>query len=68
MYCALCTICAIIPQKTLSKTEDRIINARETIEIDDNRHYDNVLLIDDMVGSGSAKLRALLDDRYLFDE
>lgn len=52
-----------IPQKSLSKIEDRIRNARETIFVDDNRIYKNVLLIDDAVGSGatlnetSAKIR-----------
>lgn len=44
----------IIPQKTLAKIQDRIINARETIEIDDQRHCNNILLIDDAVGSGAT--------------
>lgn len=44
----------IIPQKTLSKLEDRIENAKNTIVIDDQRIYKNVLLIDDAVGSGAT--------------
>ncbi|HUD07178.1 MAG TPA: HTH domain-containing protein [Candidatus Saccharimonadales bacterium] len=43
-----------VPQKTLNKIEDRIINARETISVDDTRKYNNILLIDDAVGSGST--------------
>lgn len=44
----------IIPQKTLSKLEDRIENAKHTIVVDDIKQYKNVLLIDDAVGSGST--------------
>ena len=44
----------IIPQKTLSKLEDRIENAKRTIIVDDKRKYKNVLLIDDAVGSGAT--------------
>jgi len=44
----------IVPQKTLNKLEDRIINARETIVVDDNRKYKNILIIDDAIGSGST--------------
>jgi predicted amidophosphoribosyltransferase len=44
----------IITQKTLSKIEDRTINARQTIEIEDYGKYNNILLIDDAVGSGST--------------
>ena len=44
----------IVPQKTLSKLEDRIENARQTIIVDDKRIYENVLLIDDAVGSGAT--------------
>ena len=43
-----------ITQKSLSKLSDRIINARETIFIDDNKKADTVLLIDDAVGSGAT--------------
>lgn len=41
----------VIPQKALNKLEDRVENARSSIFIDDSRHYNNVLLIDDAVGS-----------------
>lgn len=44
----------IIPQKTLSKLEDRIENAKQTIIVDDTAFYKNILLIDDAVGSGST--------------
>ncbi|VVA43770.1 conserved hypothetical protein [Candidatus Roizmanbacteria bacterium] len=44
----------IIPQKTLSKLEDRIENAKQTIIVEDNSFYKNVLLIDDAVGSGAT--------------
>ena len=44
----------IVPQKTLNKLEDRIINARETMVVDDNGRYNNILILDDAVGSGST--------------
>lgn len=44
----------IVPQKTLSKLADRVINARETIVVDDTSSYTNILLIDDAVGSGAT--------------
>jgi hypoxanthine-guanine phosphoribosyltransferase/DNA-binding Lrp family transcriptional regulator len=44
----------MIPQKTLSKLEERIENARNTFVIDDNLEYNNVLIIDDAVGSGAT--------------
>lgn len=44
----------IVPQKTLSKLEDRIENAKKTIIVDDKKVYKNVLLIDDAVGSGAT--------------
>jgi len=43
-----------VPQKTLGKIEDRVINARETIVVQGNDKYSNILLIDDAVGSGST--------------
>lgn len=43
-----------VPQKTLNKIEDRITNARETIVVEGNDRYNNILLIDDAVGSGST--------------
>ncbi|MFH1186911.1 MAG: winged helix-turn-helix transcriptional regulator [Candidatus Levyibacteriota bacterium] len=44
----------IVPQKTLSKLEDRIENAKKTIIVEDKKKYRNVLLIDDAVGSGAT--------------
>jgi len=44
----------IIPQKTLSKLEDRIENAQKTIIVEDAYKYKNILLIDDAVGSGAT--------------
>lgn len=44
----------IVPQKTLNKLEDRIENAKNTIIINDNRKYKNLLLIDDALGSGAT--------------
>lgn len=43
-----------VPQKSLSKIADRIQNARDTIFIDDHHIHNNILLIDDAVGSGST--------------
>lgn len=44
----------IVPQKTLNKLDDRIDNARKTIVVEDNSQYNNILLIDDAVGSGAT--------------
>lgn len=43
-----------VPQKTLNKIEDRIINAKGTMNLDDTGIYNNILLIDDAVGSGAT--------------
>lgn len=43
-----------VPQKTLSKLEDRIENAKHTIVVDDESRYRNILLVDDAVGSGAT--------------
>lgn len=43
-----------VPQKTLTKLEDRIENAKNTIVVDDTHTYDALLLIDDALGSGST--------------
>lgn len=45
-----------IPQKTLSSVEGRVINARDSIYLKDVKEspYKNVLLIDDVVGSGAS--------------
>ena len=43
-----------IPQKSLSKIEERIRNAENTFAITETVRYEKVLLIDDAVGSGST--------------
>ncbi len=43
-----------VPQKTLTKLADRIENAHETLVVEDEGSYQNVLLIDDAVGSGAT--------------
>jgi DNA-binding Lrp family transcriptional regulator len=43
-----------IPQKSLSKMNERIRNAENTFTVVDNRQFKHVLLIDDAVGSGST--------------
>ena len=44
-----------IPQKTLAKLEERIINARSSIFLRrTEQSYPNVLLVDDVVGSGAS--------------
>lgn len=43
-----------VPQKTLSKLNDRIENATTTIVVKDRGEYDKVLLIDDALGSGAT--------------
>jgi hypothetical protein len=43
-----------VPQKSLNKLEERINNAENTFIIKGNVSYNNLLLIDDAVGSGST--------------
>lgn len=43
-----------VPQKTLNKLGDRIENAQKTIVVDDKGTYQNILLVDDAVGSGAT--------------
>lgn len=43
-----------VPQKTLNKLADRIENARNTIVVTDSSSFNNILLIDDAVGSGAT--------------
>jgi len=43
-----------VPQKTLSRLEDRIENALKTIIVTENSTFKNILLIDDAVGSGAT--------------
>lgn len=46
----------IIPQKSLKKREDRVLNARKSIYVNDShaKQYKTVLLIDDFVWSGAT--------------
>lgn len=44
----------IVPQKTLTKLNDRIENAKNTIIVDERGTFGNILLIDDAVGSGAT--------------
>jgi len=43
-----------VPQKSLSKLEERIVNAENTFAVSETVKYNHVLLIDDAVGSGST--------------
>ncbi|MCK5412835.1 MAG: hypothetical protein KAI57_00485 [Candidatus Pacebacteria bacterium] len=43
-----------IQQKSLKKVEDRILNAKKTIVVSSKKQYKNILLIDDVTGSGST--------------
>jgi predicted amidophosphoribosyltransferase len=44
----------IVPQKTLSKLEERVKNAYNSIVVEEQNVYNNILLIDDAVGSGAT--------------
>ncbi|MCK5415809.1 hypothetical protein KAI92_00085 [Candidatus Parcubacteria bacterium] len=43
-----------VQQKSLKKIEDRILNAKETISVENTKKYKNILLIDDVTGSGAT--------------
>jgi len=43
-----------VPQKTLNKLEDRVENAQKTIVVESDDKDDNILLIDDAIGSGAT--------------
>ncbi|MFA6387900.1 MAG: phosphoribosyltransferase family protein, partial [Patescibacteria group bacterium] len=43
-----------VPQKTLTKIDERITNARNTIYVTERKKFENILLIDDAVGSGAT--------------
>lgn len=43
-----------VPQKSLSKIEERINNAENTFAVSETIRYQKILLIDDAVGSGST--------------
>jgi len=44
----------MVAQKTLNKLQDRVDNARQTIIVEDKTPFDNILLVDDAVGSGAT--------------
>ncbi len=44
----------VVPQKTLAKLEDRIENAQTTIVVTETRNFNQLLLIDDALGSGAT--------------
>lgn len=44
----------LIAQKTLKSLEDRILNAAQTFIVESQFQYDNVLIIDDALGSGAT--------------
>jgi hypothetical protein len=44
----------VVPQKALSKLEDRIANAKASLLLEDKRPFKRLLLIDDAVGSGAT--------------
>ena len=44
----------MIAQKTLNRLQDRVDNAKQTIIVEDKTPFNNVLLIDDAVGSGAT--------------
>jgi len=43
-----------VPQKSLSKLDERIRNAENTFAVTDQRSFKNLVLIDDAVGSGAT--------------
>ncbi|HEU5289453.1 MAG TPA: hypothetical protein VFU05_02345 [Cyclobacteriaceae bacterium] len=43
-----------VPQKSLSKIEERIKNADNTFAVTESRNFNHVILIDDAVGSGAT--------------
>ena len=44
----------VVPQKTLNKLDDRVRNAEQTIVLADRSPYENILIIDDAIGSGAT--------------
>jgi len=44
----------IVPQKTLNKLPDRIENAQQTFVVSETGKFNNILLVDDALGSGAT--------------
>lgn len=44
----------IVPQKSLTRLDERVENARNSIVVAERRRFKNVLIIDDAVGSGAT--------------
>lgn len=44
----------VVPQKALSKIQDRILNTQKSIVVGESKKYDTILIIDDAVGSGAT--------------
>ena len=59
-----------IPQKSLSKLEERISNAQKTFLITETRKFKTIALIDDAVGSGATlnEIAKKIKDRKLAEE
>ncbi len=47
-----------VPQKSLKRIEDRILNSRNTIVVNESSSFKTVLLIDDALGSGATMTEA----------
>jgi len=43
-----------VPQKSLNKLEERIVNAENTFSVPEKNVYNHIILIDDAVGSGAT--------------
>lgn len=60
----------IVPQKALSKLFERVINARNTFVIPNQKAYKKILILDDAVGSGATinEIALKLKEKKLADE
>ena len=62
-----------IPQKSLNKLEERIVNAENTFSVPEKNVYNHIILIDDAFGSGATlnmiaeKLKAKKVGKKLLD-
>jgi biotin operon repressor len=60
----------IVPQKALSKLFERVINARNTFIIPNQKAYKKILILDDAVGSGATinEIALKIKEKNLADE